>query len=156
MNYFVSVKWGHIIIYVSSINKKLFQGDKYKEAEEVFETLLNMEAPPLKPDQKMFHMMIYMYKKAKDYKKAHKLFALMAGRGVPQNTVTYNSLMSFGTDYKEVAKIYDQVNWKVYIIGFFIQYYSSTVNYWSLYIPLIMMEKFLLSLSFLVTFEVNA
>nr|GMC48485.1 pentatricopeptide repeat-containing protein At3g59040 [Ipomoea batatas] len=91
------------------ILKTFVEGDKFEEAEEVFETLLNMEAPPLKPDQKMFHMMIYMYKKARDYKKAHKLFALMAERGVPQNTVTYNSLMSFGTDYKEVAKIYDQM-----------------------------------------------
>lgn len=64
----------------------------------------------LKPDQKMFHMMIYMFKKAGNYEKARKLFAEMAARGVPQTTVTYNSLMSFETNYKEVSKIYDQVN----------------------------------------------
>lgn len=57
----------------------------------------------------MFHMMIYMYKKAGDYDKARKLFALMTERGVEQNTVTYNSLMSFETNYKEVANIFDQV-----------------------------------------------
>ncbi|RAL41915.1 hypothetical protein DM860_009097 [Cuscuta australis] len=91
------------------ILKTFVEGDKYKEAEEVFETLLNTDVSPLKPDQKMFHMMIYMYKKAKDYKKAHHLFALMTERGVPQNTVTYNSLMSFNTNYKEVSKIYDQM-----------------------------------------------
>ncbi|CAH9072902.1 unnamed protein product [Cuscuta epithymum] len=91
------------------ILKTFVKGNKYKEAEEVFETLLNMEAPPLKPDQKMFHMMIYMYKKAKDDKKAHHVFTLMSERGIPQNTVTYNSLMSFSSNYKEVSKIYDQM-----------------------------------------------
>lgn len=65
---------------------------------------------PLKPDQKMFHMMIYMYKKAGSYDKARKMFALMAERGVQQSTVTYNSLMSFETNYKEVSKMYNQVN----------------------------------------------
>lgn len=87
----------------------LLQGNKFKEAEEVFETLLNKEKSPLEPDQKMFHMMIYMQKKAGNYEKARKVFALMAERGVPQSTVTYNSLMSFETNYKEVSKIYDQV-----------------------------------------------
>lgn len=57
----------------------------------------------------MFHMMIYMYKKAGDYDKARTLFALMNERGIQQNTVTYNSLMSFETNFKEVANIYDQV-----------------------------------------------
>lgn len=85
------------------------QGDKFKEAEEVFENLLNDEKAPLKPDQKMFNMMIYMYKKAGSYEKARKTFALMAERGIEQSTVTYNSLMSFETNYKEVSNIYDQV-----------------------------------------------
>ncbi|KAL9458129.1 hypothetical protein AB3S75_007061 [Citrus x aurantiifolia] len=89
---------------------KLFvEANKFKEAEEVFMTLLDEEKSPLKPDQKMFHMMIYMYKKAGGYEKARKLFALMAERGVQQSTVTYNSLMSFETNYKEVSKIYDQM-----------------------------------------------
>ncbi|KAK2982144.1 hypothetical protein RJ640_028715 [Escallonia rubra] len=89
---------------------KIFvEGDKFDEAEGIFETLLEKEVSPLKPDQKMFHMMIYMYKKAGRHDKARKLFALMAERGVPQTTVTYNSLMSFETNYKEVAKIYDQM-----------------------------------------------
>lgn len=91
------------------ILKILVEGNKFKEAEEVFETLLEKEKYPLKPDQKMFHMMIYMYKKAGSYEKARKLFALMAERGVKQSTVTYNSLMSFETNYKEVSKIYDQM-----------------------------------------------
>ncbi|PPD70052.1 hypothetical protein GOBAR_DD33068 [Gossypium barbadense] len=91
------------------ILKILVEGNKFKEAEEVFETLLDKEKSPLKPDQKMFHMMIYMYKKAGSYEKARKLFALMAERGVKQSTVTYNSLMSFETNYKEVSKIYDQM-----------------------------------------------
>nr|KJB75395.1 hypothetical protein B456_012G039700 [Gossypium raimondii] len=91
------------------ILKILVEGNKFKEAEEVFETLLDEEKSPLKPDQKMFHMMIYMYKKAGSYEKARKLFALMAERGVKQSTVTYNSLMSFETNYKEVSKIYDQM-----------------------------------------------
>ncbi|XP_010106170.2 pentatricopeptide repeat-containing protein At3g59040 isoform X2 [Morus notabilis] len=82
---------------------------EFREAEEIFETLLNDKKPPLKPDQKMFHMMIYMHKKAGSYEKARRLFALMAERGVPQSTVTYNSLMSFETNYKEVSKIYDQM-----------------------------------------------
>lgn len=53
--------------------------------------------------------MIYMHKKAGSYDKARKLFGLMAERGIKQSTVTYNSLMSFETDYKEVSNIYDQV-----------------------------------------------
>ena len=57
----------------------------------------------------MFHMMIYMHKKARNYEKARKVFALMAERGVQQSTVTYNNLMSFETNYKEVSKMYDQV-----------------------------------------------
>ncbi|KAK6238484.1 hypothetical protein QUC31_003953 [Theobroma cacao] len=95
------------------ILKILVEGKKFKEAEEVFETVLDKEKSPLKPDQKMFHMMIYMYKKAGSYEKARKLFALMAERGVKQSTVTYNSLMTFETNYKEVSKIYDQIvgNW---------------------------------------------
>ncbi|CAK7331939.1 unnamed protein product [Dovyalis caffra] len=91
------------------ILKTFVEGSKFKEAEEVFETLLNREKSPLEPDQKMFHMMIYMHKKAGNYEKARKLFVLMAERGVPQSTVTYNSLMSFETNYKEVSKIYDQM-----------------------------------------------
>ncbi|KAG9148892.1 hypothetical protein Leryth_022735 [Lithospermum erythrorhizon] len=91
------------------ILKIFVEGDKYKEAEEIFETLLNDEVSPLKPDQKMFHMMIYMYKKARNYEKARQLFALMSERGVPLSTVSFNSLMSFETNYKEVASIYDQM-----------------------------------------------
>ncbi|XP_044465632.1 pentatricopeptide repeat-containing protein At3g59040 isoform X2 [Mangifera indica] len=89
---------------------KLFvEGNKFKEAEELFMTLLNEEKSPLKPDQKMFHMMIYMHKKAGNYEKARKIFALMAERGVEQSTVTYNSLMSFENNYKEVSNIYNQM-----------------------------------------------
>lgn len=51
-----------------------------------------------------------MFKKAGNYEKARKLFSEMAARGVPQSTITYNSLMSFETNYKEVSRIYDQVN----------------------------------------------
>lgn len=63
----------------------------------------------MKPDQKMYHMMIYMHKKAGNYEKARKVFASMAEKGVPQSTVT----IAFET-YKEVSKIYDQVliRWK--------------------------------------------
>lgn len=64
---------------------------------------------PRKPDQKMFHMMIYMHKKAGSYDKARRLLSIMAERGVPQSTITYNSLMSFETNYKEVSNIYNQV-----------------------------------------------
>ncbi|GMH13364.1 hypothetical protein Nepgr_015205 [Nepenthes gracilis] len=67
------------------------------------------EKSPLKPDQKMFHMMIYMHRKAGNYEKARKFFSLMAERGVQQSTVTYNSLMSYETNYKEVSNIYDQL-----------------------------------------------
>ncbi|XP_068657049.1 pentatricopeptide repeat-containing protein At3g59040 [Aristolochia californica] len=89
---------------------KIFvEADKYKEAEAVFETLLNDESSPFKPDQKMFHMLIYMYKKAGSYEQARTLFTRMSERGIPQSTVTYNSLMSFETNYKEVSKIYDQM-----------------------------------------------
>lgn len=91
---------------------EFLQGNKFKEAEEVFETLLNEEKSPLRPDQKMFHMMIYMHRKAGNYEKARKIVSLMTERGVPQSTVTYNSLMSFETNYKEVSKIYDQVTFK--------------------------------------------
>lgn len=91
----------------------LLQGDKFKEAEEVFKTLLDEKISPLKPDQKMFHMMIYMYKKAGSYDKARKLLALMHDRGVQQNAITYNSLMSFETNYKEVANVFDQVHSKL-------------------------------------------
>lgn len=85
------------------------KGDKFREAEEIFETLLDKELSPLKPDQKMFHMMIYMHKKAGSYDKARHLFALMPKQGVQQTTVTYNSLMSFETNYKKVANMFDQM-----------------------------------------------
>ncbi|GLU03963.1 hypothetical protein SLE2022_211320 [Rubroshorea leprosula] len=91
------------------ILKIFVEGNKFKEAEEIFATLLDDKISPLKPDQKMFHMMIYMYKKAGNYGKAHELFALMTERRVPQSTVTYNSLMSFESNYKEVSKIYEQM-----------------------------------------------
>ncbi|XP_010906096.1 pentatricopeptide repeat-containing protein At3g59040 isoform X2 [Elaeis guineensis] len=91
------------------ILKTFVEGDKFKEAEEVFESLLKEERAPFKPDQKMFHMMIYMYKKASNYDQARKIFAQMSERGIPQSTVTFNSLMSFETNYKEVSSIYDQM-----------------------------------------------
>ncbi|RCV29730.1 hypothetical protein SETIT_6G035900v2 [Setaria italica] len=91
------------------ILKSLVEGDKYKEAETIFEDLLNEKRASFKPDQKMFHMMIYMYRKSGDYAQARKLFAQMSERGIPLSTVTFNSLMSFETDYKEVSSIYDQM-----------------------------------------------
>ncbi|CAO2164122.1 unnamed protein product [Urochloa humidicola] len=91
------------------ILKSLVEGDKYKEAEAIFEDLLNEKRASFKPDQKMFHMMIYMYKKSGDCAQARKLFAQMSERGIPLSTVTFNSLMSFETDYKEVSSIYDQM-----------------------------------------------
>ncbi|KAK3122899.1 hypothetical protein QOZ80_8AG0619970 [Eleusine coracana subsp. coracana] len=91
------------------ILKSLVEGDRYKEAESIFEDLLNERRASFKPDQKMFHMMIYMYKKAGYYTRARKLFAQMSERGIPLSTVTFNSLMSFETDYKEVSSIYDQM-----------------------------------------------
>ncbi|KAL6989057.1 hypothetical protein U1Q18_014809 [Sarracenia purpurea var. burkii] len=90
------------------ILKTFVEGGKFEEAEEIFETLLN-QSLPLRPDQKMFHMMIYMCKKQGSYVKARKIFGLMAERGVHRSTVTYNSLMSFETNYKEVANIYDEM-----------------------------------------------
>uniref|UniRef100_A0A6V7QWX4 Pentatricopeptide repeat-containing protein n=1 Tax=Ananas comosus var. bracteatus TaxID=296719 RepID=A0A6V7QWX4_ANACO len=91
------------------ILKTFVEGDKFKEAEAVFQSLLNDERSSFKPDQKMFHMMIYMYKKAGNFDQARKLFRQMAESGIPRSTVTFNSLMSFETDYKEVSKIYDQM-----------------------------------------------
>lgn len=91
------------------ILKTFVQGNKFKEAEEVFDKLLNDEKSPLRPDQKMFNMMIYMYKKSGSHEKARQTFALMAERGIEKTTVTYNSLMSFETNYKEVSNIYDQM-----------------------------------------------
>ncbi|GFZ14363.1 tetratricopeptide repeat (TPR)-like superfamily protein [Actinidia rufa] len=91
------------------ILKTFVEGDKFEEAEVIFETLLNEKSSPLRPDQKMFHMMIYMFRKAGSYAKARKIFALMAERGVQRSTVTFNSLMSFETNYKEVASIYNEM-----------------------------------------------
>lgn len=91
------------------ILKIFVEANKFKEAEEIFQSLMNDEKSPLKPDQKMFHMMIYMHKKARCYKKAYKLFCLMEERGVQRSTVTFNSLMSFENNYKEVSRIYDQM-----------------------------------------------
>lgn len=51
-----------------------------------------------------------MFKKAGSYEKARKMFAVMTERGIRQSTVTYNSLMSFENNYKEVSKMYNQVN----------------------------------------------
>lgn len=111
----------------------LLQANKFKEAEEVFMTLLDEEKSPMKPDQKMFHMMIYMHKKEGGYEKARKLFALMAERGVQQSTVTYNSLMSFETNYKEVSKIYDQVKLQVLCHLFLPSYFDTGLKciWWS-------------------------
>ncbi|XP_042470833.1 pentatricopeptide repeat-containing protein At3g59040-like isoform X2 [Zingiber officinale] len=91
------------------ILKTFVEGDMFKEAEAVFESLLKEERSSFKPDQKMFHMMIYMYKKAGNSGQARRIFALMDERGIPKSAVTYNSLMSFETDYKEVSRIYDQM-----------------------------------------------
>ncbi|KAH7654322.1 TPR-like protein [Dioscorea alata] len=91
------------------ILKTFVEGNKFNEAEAVFQSLLTEERAPFKPDQKMFHMMIYMYKKAGNYDKARKIFGQMADRGISQSTVTFNSLMSFETGYKEVSNIYDQM-----------------------------------------------
>lgn len=90
----------------------VLQGNKFEAAEEIFESLLNDKSSPLRPDQKMFHMMIYLFGKARNYEKARKMYALMAERGVQRSTVTYNSLMSFERSYKEVSNIYDEVKWK--------------------------------------------
>ncbi|KAK9050741.1 hypothetical protein SSX86_030291 [Deinandra increscens subsp. villosa] len=91
------------------ILKTFVEADKFDEAEEIFEAILTDEVSFLKPDQQMFHMMIYMYKKAGKSDKARKLFSMMNERGIPQTSVTYNSLMSFETNYKEVSNIYDQM-----------------------------------------------
>ncbi|XP_074264181.1 pentatricopeptide repeat-containing protein At3g59040 [Silene latifolia] len=91
------------------ILKIFVEGNKFDEAERIFEALMSDEKSPLKPDQKMFHMMIYMHRKAGSYEKAHRLFCLMAERGIERSTVTFNSLMSFETNYKEVSRIYDQM-----------------------------------------------
>lgn len=91
------------------ILKIFVEGNKFKEAEEIFDHLLNDEKSPLKPDQKMFHMMIYMHKKAGSYEKARRCFSLMSQRGIQQSTISYNSLMSFESNYKEVSHIYDQM-----------------------------------------------
>ncbi|KAJ9559230.1 hypothetical protein OSB04_013844 [Centaurea solstitialis] len=92
------------------ILKIFVEADKFQEAEEIFETILNDEVSPLKPDQQMFHMMIYMYKKAGSNDKARRLFSMMTERGLQQTSVTYNSLMSYESNYKEVARIYDQMH----------------------------------------------
>ncbi|PWA43157.1 tetratricopeptide repeat (TPR)-like superfamily protein [Artemisia annua] len=92
------------------ILKIFVEADKFKEAEEIFETILTDEVSSLKPDQQMFHMMIYMHKKAGSNDKARRLFSMMKERGLQQTSVTYNSLMSYETNYKEVAKIYDQMH----------------------------------------------
>ncbi|CAO2838139.1 unnamed protein product [Amaranthus hypochondriacus] len=91
------------------ILKIFVEGNKFKEAEHIFEDLANDEKSPLRPDQKMFHMMIYMHRKAGSYEKAYRLFCLMGERGIQRSTVTFNSLMSFETNYKEVSRIYDQM-----------------------------------------------
>ncbi|KAL9242510.1 hypothetical protein vseg_016502 [Gypsophila vaccaria] len=91
------------------ILKIFVEGNKFDEAELIFEDLMKNENSPLKPDQKMFHMMIYMHRKAGSYEKAHRLFCLMSERGIERSTVTFNSLMSFETNYKEVSRIYDQM-----------------------------------------------
>eukprot|EP00268_Persea_americana_P029358 TRINITY_DN2839_c0_g1_i1.p1 TRINITY_DN2839_c0_g1~~TRINITY_DN2839_c0_g1_i1.p1 ORF type:complete len:593 (-),score=133.60 TRINITY_DN2839_c0_g1_i1:267-2045(-) len=85
------------------------KGNRYKEAEEIFETLLNDEISRFKPDQQMFNLMIYMYGKAGSYDQARKIFGKMAERGIPRSARTFNSLMSFETNYKEVSSIYDQM-----------------------------------------------
>ncbi|CAO2837822.1 unnamed protein product [Amaranthus hypochondriacus] len=96
------------------ILKIFVEGNKFKEAEQIFEDLANDEKSPLRPDQKMFHMMIYMHRKAGSYEKAYRLFCLMGERGIQRSTVTFNSLMSFETNYKEVSRIYDQVRLRIH------------------------------------------
>ena len=91
---FESLTFSFAFIYLIHL-----QGDKFREAEELFDNLLNDENSALKPDPKMFNMMIYIHKKAGSYEKARKTFALMAELGIQQTTVTYNSLMSFETNY---------------------------------------------------------
>ncbi|CAI9267922.1 unnamed protein product [Lactuca saligna] len=92
------------------ILKIFVEADKFEEAEEIFESILTDEVSSLKADQQMFHMMIYMYKKAGSNDKARRLFSMMNERGLQQTSVTYNSLMSYESNYKEVAKVYDQMH----------------------------------------------
>ncbi|KAI0491475.1 hypothetical protein KFK09_025735 [Dendrobium nobile] len=91
------------------ILKTFVEANKFEEAEAIFQNLLNEERASFKPDQKMFHMMIYMYRKAGNYNQARNIFSQMAEKGIPQSAVTFNSLMSFETSYKEVSSIYDQM-----------------------------------------------
>ncbi|ERM99188.1 hypothetical protein AMTR_s00092p00083700 [Amborella trichopoda] len=91
------------------ILKTFVDAGKFKEAEEIFNSLLDNENAPLKPDQKMYHMMIFMYRKAGNYEQARKLFADMGAKGMTQSTVTFNSLMSFETNFKEASNTYDQM-----------------------------------------------
>ncbi|XP_020582133.1 pentatricopeptide repeat-containing protein At3g59040 isoform X2 [Phalaenopsis equestris] len=91
------------------ILKTFVEANKFGEAAAVFQNLLSEERATFMPDQKMFHMMIYMYRKAGNYDQARKIFSQMSEKGIPQSTVSFNSLMSFETSYKEVSSIYDQM-----------------------------------------------
>ncbi|KAG2582143.1 hypothetical protein PVAP13_6KG089500 [Panicum virgatum] len=80
------------------ILKSLVEGDKYKEAEAIFEDLLNEKRASFKPDQKMFHMMIYMYKKSGDYAQAHykevsSIYDQMQRAGLKPDVVSYSLLI---------------------------------------------------------------
>ncbi|CAO2187292.1 unnamed protein product [Urochloa humidicola] len=74
------------------ILKSLVEGDKYKEAEAIFEDLLDEKRASFKPDQKMFHMMIYMYKKS-DYKEVSSIYDQMQRAGLKPDVVSYSLLI---------------------------------------------------------------
>lgn len=97
------------VLTFQTMIKVLVEGKKFEEAEEIFHGILNDEKSIVKPDQRMFQLMIHMYKKDGKRDQAHKLYGEMVSRGIPISTVTFNSLMTSETDYKETGRIFNQL-----------------------------------------------
>eukprot|EP00252_Welwitschia_mirabilis_P022042 TRINITY_DN5831_c0_g1_i1.p1 TRINITY_DN5831_c0_g1~~TRINITY_DN5831_c0_g1_i1.p1 ORF type:complete len:360 (-),score=59.53 TRINITY_DN5831_c0_g1_i1:43-1122(-) len=97
------------VVTYQTMMKCLIDAEKYDETEEIFQGIMEAEKPGVRPDQKMFHLMIYMYKKIGKRDQAYQLYKDMLSRGIPRSTVTFNSLMTAEKDWKRKDELFNQV-----------------------------------------------
>uniref|UniRef100_A0A0D6R2Y3 Pentacotripeptide-repeat region of PRORP domain-containing protein n=1 Tax=Araucaria cunninghamii TaxID=56994 RepID=A0A0D6R2Y3_ARACU len=97
------------LLTYQTIIKVFVEGGRFDEAEAIFGSILDDEKSDVKPDQRMFQLMIHMYKKAGKPDQARQLYGEMVARGIPLSTITFNSLMTGQLDFKESGRVFSQL-----------------------------------------------
>ncbi|XP_057865110.1 pentatricopeptide repeat-containing protein At3g59040 isoform X2 [Cryptomeria japonica] len=97
------------VLTYHTIIKLFVEGGKFETAESVFNDILDDEKSKVKPDQRMFQLMIHMYKKAGKSDQALQIYEQMVARGIPLSTVTFNILMSGQMDFKKTSRVFNQL-----------------------------------------------